>query len=87
MKDLSELQDAIKAKLSNSLAQVDAPQLQLYTNSNRDQLINTWDFLNSLPQEYFDEGGSLVVIRASPPAKPFMYGSSIWMKNQCVFIA
>jgi hypothetical protein len=57
MKDLSELQDAIKAKLSISLAQVDAPQLQLYTNSNRDQLINTWDFLNSLPQEYFDEGG------------------------------
>ena len=41
MEDLSEVRRAIKAELSNSLAQVDAPQLQLYT-TNRDQLINTW---------------------------------------------
>jgi hypothetical protein len=64
---LGGVQDAIKAKLSNSLAQVDAPQLQLYTNSNRDQLINTWALFNSLPQEYFTEGGSCVVIGTSPP--------------------
>jgi DNA polymerase III delta prime subunit len=66
MSRLGEVQDAIKAKLSNSLAQVDAPQLQLYT-TNRDQLINTWALFNSLPQEYFTEGGSCVVIGTSPP--------------------
>ena len=67
MQDLSELQDAIKAKFSNSLAQVDAPQLQLYSNSNRDQLINTWALFRSLSEEYFTEGGSCVVIGTSPP--------------------
>ncbi|KAI8899820.1 hypothetical protein BC833DRAFT_517804, partial [Globomyces pollinis-pini] len=30
MEDLSEAQDAIKAAFSNTLANVDAPQLQLY---------------------------------------------------------
>ena len=64
---MSEVRRAIKIELSNSLAQVDAPQLQLYTNSNRDQLINTWALFNSLPQEYFIEGGSCVVIGTSPP--------------------
>ena len=64
---LGGVKSAIKTELSNSLARVDAPQLQLYTNSNRDQLINTWALLNSLPQEYFTEGGSCVVIGTSPP--------------------
>jgi hypothetical protein len=66
---LGGVQDAIKAKLSNSLAQVDAARIQLY-NTNRDQLINTWALFNSLPQEYFTEGGSCVVIgTSSPPSR------------------
>ena len=48
---LGGVKSAIKRELSNALSQVDAPQLQLYTNSNRDQLINTWALLDSLPQE------------------------------------
>ena len=67
MEDLSEVQDAIKAKLANAFSQVDAPQLQLYTNSNRDLLISTWALFNSLPPEYFVEGGSCVVVGTSPP--------------------
>jgi hypothetical protein len=63
---LGGVKSAIKAELSNSLAQVDAPQLQLYTNSNKDQLITTWALFNSLPQEYFTEGGSCVIIGTSP---------------------
>jgi hypothetical protein len=63
---LSGVKHAIKQELSNTLSHVDAPQLQLYTNSNKDQLINTWDSLNSLPQEYFTEGGCCVVIFITP---------------------
>jgi hypothetical protein len=66
MSRLGEVRRAIKAELSNSLAQVDAPLIQLYT-TNRDQQINTWALLNSLPPEYFIEGGSCVVIGTSPP--------------------
>ena len=66
MDDLSEVQGAIKAAFSNSLAKFDAPHLLLYTNSNRDQLINTWAFFNSLSQEYFTEGGSCVVLDTLP---------------------
>jgi hypothetical protein len=62
---LGGVKNAIKAEFSNSLAQVDAPQLQIYTNSNRDQLITTWADLDSLSQEYFTEGGSCVFIGTS----------------------
>lgn len=48
---LGGLKSAIKSEFSNSLSHVDAPQLQLYTNSNRDQLINTWALFNSLTEE------------------------------------
>ncbi|KAK5664489.1 squalene synthetase-like protein [Batrachochytrium dendrobatidis] len=48
--DLSEVQDAIKSEYGPAMADIDAPQLQLYTNSNKDQLINTWALLDSLPQ-------------------------------------
>ncbi|KAJ8329456.1 hypothetical protein O5D80_002378 [Batrachochytrium dendrobatidis] len=48
--DLSDVQDAIKAKYGPAMADIDAPQLQLYTNTNKDQLINTWALLDSLPQ-------------------------------------
>ncbi len=64
---LGGVKSAIKRELCNSLAQVDAALIQLYTNSDRDQLINTWALFNSLPQKYFDEGGSCVVIGTSPP--------------------
>ena len=69
MEDLSEVQDAIKTKLSNSLSGVDAPQLQLYTNSN--ELIEDLDdiTLEKAPQYYqkLTQGGSCVVIGISPP--------------------
>ena len=63
---LGGVQDAIKAKLSNSLAQVDAALIQLYT-TNKDQVINSWALFSSLSKEYFTEGGSCVVIGTSPP--------------------
>ncbi|KAI8903354.1 hypothetical protein EDD86DRAFT_179977, partial [Gorgonomyces haynaldii] len=46
--DLSEVQDAIKAKLAHALAHVDAPQLQLYDQQG--QHINKWALFNSLSQ-------------------------------------
>ena len=47
MQDLSEVRSAIKAEFSNSLAQVDAPQLQLYSNSTGEQLIPDFDEITS----------------------------------------
>ena len=55
---------AIKEALS---IEVGYGLIQLYTNSNRDQLINTWALFMSLSQEYFTEGGAFVVIGTSPP--------------------
>ena len=72
MEDLSDVQDAIKTKFFNALAEVDAPQLQLY--DQQDQHINKWAFFISLPQEYFDEGGISLVIRTKPP--PFRESST-----------
>jgi hypothetical protein len=67
---LGEVQDAIKAKLSNSLAQVYAPLIQLYTNSNKDQLITDLDDITpeNTPLYYqkLTQGGSCVVIGTSP---------------------
>ena len=62
---LGGIQDAIKAKLGEAIP-VAAALIQLYT-TNRDQLINTWVLFNSLPQEYFIEGGCCVVIGSLPP--------------------
>lgn len=71
MEELCELRSAIKAELSNSLAQFDAPQLQLYTNSNRDQIITDLDDITpeNTPQYYqkLTQGGSCIVIGTSPP--------------------
>jgi hypothetical protein len=66
MEDLSEVRRAIKAKLGEAIPVAPA-LIQLYTNSNRDQQINTWASLNSLSQDYFSEGGTCVVIGTSPP--------------------
>ena len=74
MQDLSELQDAIKAKLGEAIPVAPA-LIQLYSNSNRDQLINTWALLRSLSEEYFTEGGSCVVVVTSPPPQGMGYGS------------
>ena len=61
---------AIKAELCNSLAQVDAPQLQLYT-TNRARLITDLDDITPEKKpQYFQkltQGGSCVVIGTSPP--------------------
>jgi hypothetical protein len=65
MSRLGEVQDAIKAKLGEAIP-VAAGLIQLYTNSNRDQLINTWALFNSLTEEYFTEGGCCVVIGTFP---------------------
>ncbi|KAI8894042.1 hypothetical protein BC833DRAFT_531060 [Globomyces pollinis-pini] len=68
---LGGVKTAIKAILSNALSQVDAPQLQLYTNSNRDQLITDLDdiTLEKTPQYYqkLIQGGSCVSIGTSSP--------------------
>ena len=81
---IRQVQDAIKSELCNNLALVDSPQLLLYSNSNKDKLINIWDLINSFPQEYFIEGGSCVLLRLHFPNRPLMCGSSIWMKIQFV---
>ena len=65
MEDLSEVQDAIKRAFGEAIP-VASALIQLYTNSNRDQLINTWALFNSLSEEYFTEGGSCVVIGTFP---------------------
>ena len=70
MEDLSEVQDAIKAKLGEAIP-VAAALIQLYTNSNRDQLIEDLDDITpeKTPQYYQKrtKGGSCVVIGTSPP--------------------
>jgi WD40 repeat protein len=65
---IGQVQDAIKAKLCNSLSEVDPSQLQLYSNSNKEQLINTCELLNSLPQGYFSQGGSCVFVAVFTPS-------------------
>jgi hypothetical protein len=60
---LGEIQDAIKTKYGPVMADVGAPQLQLYIGSNRDELIDTWALFKGLPQEYFNEGGSFIFIK------------------------
>ncbi|KAJ8326132.1 squalene synthetase-like protein [Batrachochytrium dendrobatidis] len=67
--DLSDIQDAIKSEYGPAMADIDAPQLQLYTNSNKNQLINTWALLDSLPQKYFTQDGFCVVIDISSPTR------------------
>ena len=66
---LGGVQDAIKTKLGEAIP-VAAALIQLYTNSNKDQQINTWALFNSLTEEYFTEGGCCVVIGTSPMPPP-----------------
>ncbi len=63
--DLSEVQDAIKTKYGPVMNNVGAPQLRLY--DQEDKYINTWPSFESLPQEYFVEGGPFLTIGISPP--------------------
>jgi hypothetical protein len=65
--DVSEVQDAVKAKLANALSQFDAPQLQFYLQQG--QHISKWASFNSLHQEYFDEEGPCLLIRTIPPIR------------------
>ncbi|EGF77367.1 hypothetical protein BATDEDRAFT_27719 [Batrachochytrium dendrobatidis JAM81] len=62
---LGGVQDAIKSEYGPAIP-VPPAFIQLYTNSNKDQLINTWALFSSLPQEYFTQDGSCVVIGVSP---------------------
>ncbi|KAJ3316509.1 hypothetical protein HDV06_003316, partial [Boothiomyces sp. JEL0866] len=62
---LGGVKSAIKRAFGEAIP-VAAALIQLYT-SNREQLITTWALFNSLPQEYFTEGGSCVIIGTSPP--------------------
>jgi hypothetical protein len=70
MEDLSEVQDAIKAKYGEAIP-VAAALIQLYTNSNKDQLITDLDDITpeNTPLYYqkLTQGGSCVVIGTSPP--------------------
>jgi hypothetical protein len=71
---LGGVQDAIKAKYGPAMADIGAPQLQLYTNTNRDQLINDLDDItpDKTPQYYqkLTQGGSCVVIGTSNQGNP-----------------
>jgi hypothetical protein len=59
---IGQVQDSIKAKLCNTLALVDSPQLLLYSNNKKENLIHTWEVINCLPLEYFIERGSFVFV-------------------------
>lgn len=63
--DLSEVQDAVKAKFGPAMADVGAPQIQI--QDQQGQQINMWALFNSLPQGYFAEGGPCLAIRILPP--------------------
>jgi hypothetical protein len=73
MSRLGEVQDAIKAKLGEAIP-VAAALIQLYTNSNKDQLITDLDDITpeNTPPYYqkLTQGGSCVVIgTSSPPSR------------------
>jgi hypothetical protein len=64
MEDLSEVQDKIKEKFANSLAQVDAADIQLCDQQGT--VIEKWASLNSLQDDYFKEGGACLVVSTFP---------------------
>lgn len=82
--DLSEVQDALKAKLASALTHFDAPQLQFY--SQQGQKITD---LNEIPEDYYkklkDDGLSLVICTSQPPIRessmdePFGPGSTSFL--------
>ena len=86
MEDLSEVRRAIKAKFANSLAQVDAALIQLYT-AEKDQLITDLDDIPPQCYQKLNQGGSCVVIGTLPPPSrqtsryPFLTGSSDWLEG------
>jgi hypothetical protein len=61
--DLSDVQDAIKAKFADDVPG-SAARIQLYDQQG--QHINKWALFNPLPQEYFDEDGLFLNIRTTP---------------------
>jgi len=66
---IGELQDAIKAKYNNAMAEIDAPQLQLY-KSYPDERITTMAEFRALQDDFYVEGGCSVEIHTShPPSK------------------
>ncbi|KAJ3251352.1 hypothetical protein HK103_002443 [Boothiomyces macroporosus] len=60
------VQDKIKEKFPIGLGSVDAPLIQLVDTNN--QKIISWAMINSLPEEYFTEGGSF--LQANIPIMP-----------------
>ena len=66
IKRISELQDLIKAKYKNTLAEIDAPQLQLYKSYPNERIATMADFA-ALSNNFYVEGGPCLEIRTSPP--------------------
>ena len=66
IEDVSELRRAIKEEYKNALAEIDAPQLQLYKSSPNERLAAMAAY-RALPNEFRVEGGPCVEIRTSPP--------------------
>jgi hypothetical protein len=64
MEDLSEVQDAIKAKCGED---VPGPSSRIQLYDQQGQHINKWALFNSLPLEYYDEDGPSIVIHISVP--------------------
>ena len=60
IEDLSEVQDAVKAKYGPAMADVGAAQLQFYDQLN--QHIRTWSLFSALPPEYNQEEGLFLVV-------------------------
>lgn len=72
---ISELRRAIKDEYKNALADIDAPQLQLY-KSYPNEPIAMMAHYRALPNEFHVEGGPCVEIHTSPP--PTKKQSSLW---------
>ena len=69
---IGELKDAVKAKYNNAMAEIDAPQLQLYKSYSDeeekvDAIITDLDDISSEYYKKVREGGLILEIRTSPP--------------------
>jgi hypothetical protein len=74
MEDLSEVQDAIKAKYGDSIS-LGAAFIQLYDNQNN--LITVWAAFNALTTDYFSERGSCVDVHTTPSPSRQPSGSDL----------
>ena len=61
---MGEVQDEIKEEFANALAQVDAPYIRL--SDQEGTVISRWASINTLPEEYFAEGGLCLAVSILP---------------------